>query len=207
MMIKKLMILFVAMTTITIACKKDSICTNKGNYNVTGFELQINSENNGLFNGEGTNTETTIGSIRNQWMFIPTKSYLAGNSISKHSFDLFNTAYARDCIVRDISLTSFDPAKTTFSIDRDLDLSIYGLEPQMIPAGTNLLSIPVLQSGLLNNIPSNIYLHAGIEIPISVSKDFLIPLNGEAIQFTLKLVSIIGTEMSSSVDVVIDVKV
>jgi hypothetical protein len=204
MMIKNLIILLVAMTTITIACKKDSICTDKGNYNVTGFELQINSKNRGLFDGQGSNTETTIGSIRNQWMFIPEKSYVASNTKSKFSFDLINSAYA-DCIATEISLTSFDASKTIFSIDRDLDLSIYGLGSEIIPAGTNLLSISALKSTLLKDILLNIDLHAGIEIPISVSKDFLIPLNGEKIKFTLGLVSKVGIEMSSSVDVVINV--
>lgn len=196
----------VAVTTMTTACRKDSVCTDKGNYKVTNFELQINSKNRGIFKGEGTNTESTIGSIRNQWMFIPTKSYIATNSKFIPSFDFFKLAYAGDCIVSDISLTSFDPAKTSFSMDRDLDLSIYGLEG-LIPAGYNLLSVQSLRAELLKDIASNVDLHAGIEIPISVSKDFLIPLNGETIQFTMKLVTTTGDEMSSSVDVVIDVKV
>jgi hypothetical protein len=206
-MIKYLMILLVAMTTMMIACKKDSICTDRGNYNVTNFELQINSENIGLFKDEGTNTETTIGSTRNQWMFIPTKSYIVVNSKFNPSFNLFNTAYASDCIILDVSLTSFEPSKTSFSINRDLDSSIYGLGEEIIPADYNLLSVSALRSELLKDIVSNLNLHSGIEIPISVSKDFLVPLNGETIQFTLKLVTTIGDEMSSSVDVVIDVKV
>lgn len=207
MMMKNILILFVAITTLTIACRKDSICTDKGNYNVTDFDLQINSTNRGLFKNEGTNTETTIGSTRNQFMFIPTKSYLAVNSKTSTGFELFSTAYADDCIVSDISLTSFNPAKTELTIDRDIDLSIFGLESNIIPAGYNLLAVQSLRAELLKDIPSNVDLHAGIEIPISVSKDFLIPFNTQTLKFTLKLITTTGDEMKSTVDVVVDVKV
>lgn len=203
---KNLMILLVLATTLVIGCKKESVCTERGNYNVKSFELKINSNNRGLFKGEGTNTETTIGSTRNQWMFIPEKSYIAINSKSSFNFDFFNTAYA-DCIVQEISLTSFDASKTKFSVDRDLDLSIFGLESMIIPAGYNLLAVQSLRAELLKDIADNVDLHAGIEIPISVSKDFLIPLNEQKIKFTLEIVTTSGNIMSSTVDVVVDVKV
>ncbi|MCO5230730.1 MAG: hypothetical protein M9958_06205 [Chitinophagales bacterium] len=203
-MIKKISILFSMMLVLSIACKKESICDSKGNYLVHQFSFKINSNNRGLFKGEGHNTETTIGSTRNQFVFVPEKSFIASNNKRTIGFDLFPSAYARDCIVVETSLTSFDASRTSLSIDRDLDLSIYGLEGFVLK-GQNLLDNTELKRTLLKDITSNVDMHAGIEIPVSVSIDFLRPLNGEKINFTLKLVSTTGDKMESSVDVVVDV--
>ncbi|MCZ2393925.1 MAG: hypothetical protein LC105_08725 [Chitinophagales bacterium] len=205
-MIKKNSILFSMMLVVAIACRKESICANQGNYVVHQFSFQINSVNRGLFKEEGRNTATTIGSIRNQFLFIPEKSFMASSVNRTIGFDIFPSAYARDCIEVERSLTSFDASKTTLTIDRDLDLSIFGLSG-VILKGQNLLDNSELKSKYLKDITSNIDMHAGIEIPVSLSIDFLRILDGEKINFTLGLVSTTGDKMESSVEAVIDVTV
>ncbi len=204
-MFKKLFILVSAMFVLALACKKEEICTDRTSYEVNKFDLSINSENIGLFKNEGKNTATTIGSVRNQLMFIPEKTFkYAEVKKSVTGFDFIPSAYARRCVDMEVSLTTFDPNKTKLTLDRSLDLSIFGLSGFVLE-GQNLLDNPALKSGLLKDFVTNEYLNAGIGTPISFSADFLKPLNGATLKFTLTLVSQVGIELTASVDVVVDV--
>ena len=210
-MFKKISAIALSLFFITFACKKAEVCTDQLAYQIDSFELRINSENLGLYDDEGANTDSTIGSTRNQLMFIPNKVFKsAQRQITKTSFglDIIPSAYARDCVQIENSLTQFDPLKTDFHINKDLDLSIFGPEYSgVIPAGTNLLSNQKLRATLLNDLVSRAYLNGGLETPLTLSPDFLRPLNGQHLQFTLELTSTVGIIMSSSVDVVVDVNV
>lgn len=204
-MFKKLTILVSAMFILALACKKEEICTERGSYEVHKYELSINSENIGLFKNEGKNTTTTIGSVRNQLMFTPEKTFkYVEVKNSATGFDLIPSAYAKRCVEMEVSLTTFDPNRTILTIDKDLDLSIFGLSG-FILKGNNLLANQSLRSNLLKDFISNEYMNAGIGTPISFSVDFLKPLNGQTIKFTMTLVSQVGIEMTASADVVIDV--
>lgn len=205
-MFKKLFILVSAMFVLALACKKEEICTERSSYEINKFDLSINSENIGLFKDEGRNTATTIGSVRNQLMFTPEKTFkFAEVKKSVVGFDFIPSAYARRCVDMEVSLTTFDPNKTILKLDTDLDLSVYDGLSGVVMKGQNILALPELRSGLLKDLIVNEYLIAGIETPISFSPAFLKPLNGKTIKFTLTLVSQVGIEMTASVDVVVDV--
>lgn len=203
-MFKKLGVLFAALLILSMACKKEEICTENNSFEVISFQLKINDENIGLYPNEGKNTSTTIGSVRNQLMFIPEKKAVFGENQYQFSFDIFSSAYAKRCVEVENSRTIFDVNKTELSLDRDLDLSIYGLTG-FISQGQNLLADQKLRAGLLKGVIDNNYIHSGFEFPITLSKDFLTRLNGQQLKITLKMVSTLGIEMESSVDVLVDV--
>lgn len=200
-MFKKLAFLSITLIVLAIACKKDNICSS--DYYVTDFEIKANSENRGLYDQDGYNSGDTIRSRRNQFYFYPVKSYISGNR-SGFSLELIPSAYARDCAPVERSLTSFDPSKTVFAVDTDVNLSVYGLSG-IIPAGSNLLDNQDLRKGLLSDIVNNPDLHAGINIPITVANAFLVPFKGQARIFTLGLVTASGVSYTHQVSVVIDV--
>lgn len=201
-MFKKLFVLVSVVTIAAFACKKEEICSR--NYQVESFSFSINSDNIGVNPNEGKNTETTIGTTRNQFFFLPVKNFALAQRTRSFSLDIIPSAYAKRCVDIETSLTTFDVNKTELSIDKDLSLALYDL-PGFIPANHNLLADQSLRSSLLKDVISNSYIHSGIEFPVTVSPEFLKPLSGQQIKFTLKLVTSLGIEMSSSVDVVIDV--
>lgn len=201
-MFKKLLVLVSVVTIAAFACKKEEICSR--NYQVENFSFRINSDNIGINTNERRNTETTIGSARNQFYFLPEKKYTLAQRSNAFSLDIIPSAYAKRCVEIETSLTTFDVNKTELSINKDLNLAIYGL-PDFVLAGQNLLANQSLRSSLLKDIITNDYIHSGVEFPVTVSPEFLKPLNGQQIKFTLKLVTSVGIEMKSSVDVVIDV--
>lgn len=203
-MIKKIFILVATTIVLALACKKEEICTDRGSYEINEFSLSINSKNIGLHPGEGENTETTIGSTRNQLMFTPTKIFKLAEVKKTIGFDIISTAYAKNCVEVENSLTNFDPNKTQLSINRDLDLSMYGLNG-VILAGNNLLAEQSLRNSILKDIITNQYLHAGMDIPFTLSVDFLKPLNNQSFRVTLTMTTLQGIMMSSSTDVVVDV--
>jgi|GEM_PF-5537814 len=200
-MFKKSAFLSIILIVLAIACQKDNICSS--DYRVTDFEIKANSENRGLYDQDGYNSGDTIRSKRNQFYFYPSKSYISGKR-SGFSLDLIPSAYARDCAAVERSLTSFDPSKTVFAVDIDVNLSAYGLSG-IIPAGSNLLDNQELRKGLLSDIVNNIDLHTGINIPITVANAFLVPFKGQTLTFTLALVTSSGDRYTDQVSVVIDV--
>lgn len=201
-MFKKLFVLISVVTIAAFACKKEEICSK--NYQVEGFSFLINSDNIGINTNQIRNTETTIRSTRNQFYFLPEKKYTLAQRSNSFSLDIIPSAYAKRCVDIETSITTFDINKTELSIDKDLNLALYGL-PGFVLAGQNLLANQSLRGSLLKEVITNDYIHSGVEFPVSVSADFLKPLNGQQIKFTLKLVTSFGIGMSSSVDVVIDV--
>lgn len=203
-MIKKIFGLFAAMLILSIACKKEEICTDKYSYEVVGFDLKINSENIGLFPADGKNTETTITTKRNQFMFIPEKLYSEVHQKSIFNWDFIPSAYAKNCVDVENSKTTFDVNKTHLSINRDINLDVDN-STIFVGQGQNLLSNPKLRAAYFKEIISNAEIHAGFEFPVTLSVDFLKQLKGQQVEFTLKMITTLGFEMSSSVDVVVDV--
>lgn len=203
-MLKKISALFATLLIISIACKKEEICTENNSFEVVDIHLKINDENIGLYPNEGKNTATTIGSVRNQLMFTTDKDYKFAAAQPWFHFDFIPSAYAKRCVDVENSRTTFDVNKTQLSINRDLDLSIFGLSGY-ISAGQNLLAEQKLRNSLLKEVVSNNYIHTGFDFPITISPDFLKHLKGESLTFTLKMFTTIGIEMEASVDVVVDV--
>ncbi len=201
-MFKKALILSFGLFILSFACKKDEVCTVT--YEVNSFSLNINSENIGLYKEEGRNTETKIRSIRNQFMFKPDKNYKTSIKHIQKGWDFIPAAYAARCVDVEVSETSFDPVKTFLSIDKDLNLALYGYNG-IIPKGDNLLANEQVRGNLLKELVSNDFMHSGMEIPITLSKEFLKPLNGNTLKFTLKLYTAIGIAMSDSVTASIDI--
>lgn len=202
-MFKKILLLTIGLLVLAIACKKDEVCMKY--YKVDSFLLSINNQNIGLFPEEGYNTDTSIHSVRNQLMFTPNKVFQLAQ-IKSVGFDILPTAYAK-CVEIEVSETFFETNRTELSIDQDLDLSIYGDSYNgKILQGQNLLANEKLRNTLLKDVAENTPIHAGVTFPITLSKEFLTPLNGEKIKFTLKLYTEAGISMTDSVDVVIDVK-
>lgn len=206
-MLKKIGVLFTTLLILSIACKKEEICTDNKSFEVISFQIKINDENIGLFPEEGKNTSTTIGSVRNQLMFIPEKKFVYGENQSQFSFDIFSSAYAKRCVEVENSRTTFDVNKTALILDRDLDLSIFNLDglDGFVLKGQNLLDNQKLRSGILKEVIENNHIHSGFEFPITLSKAFLAPFDGQELKITLKMTSTIGIEMESTVDVVVDV--
>lgn len=205
-MLKKICVLFAAMLVLSIACKKEEICTENNSYEVISFQLKINDENIGLYPNEGKNTVTTIGSVRNQLMFIPEKKFVFGEIKKSLSFDFFPSAYAKRCVDVENSRTSYDVTKTVLTLDKDLDLAIYRYSGFVL-AGQNLLEDQSVRANLLKEVIDNNYIHSGFEFPITLSKDFLVKLNGQQLTITLKMYTTQGIEQISSVDVLVDVNV
>ena len=197
-MFKKLAIIFLSVWVLSIACQKEEICHD--NFIVTGFSIKVNDENIGILKDQGHNLPGIINTTRNQLMFVPEQDFnIAQNrTFPNFNFDIIPNAYASRCVSVETSLTQFDPAKTSFSLDIDLPLAWYDISEDTIYAGGNLLENQKLRDGLLAAIVRNEEIHSGFKFPISFTPEFLIPMNGREIGFTLKMTNESGTQMQAS---------
>jgi hypothetical protein len=200
-MIRKAVGLWVLSLMLAVACKKD--CIEYRDYLVTSFSIQSNSNNLGLFSTDVRNSADTIRSVRNQFLFVPERDFFA-TGFSFPSFDLMSTAYARDCAIIERSASTFDPLKTTFSVDVELDLTVFGLSG-LIPAGGNLLANQALRDAFLSSIQNNAELHNGLQAPFTVSPNFLRVFNGQRRTFTLSITSSTGDVVSASTQVFVQI--
>lgn len=203
-MFKKVTYIVLFSLVLGVACKKD--CINYRNFKVTNIDFKGNSTNIGLFNNEVKNSGDTIRSLRNQFYLNPIRDFNA-QLFQLPTFDLIPSAYAaKDCAEIDRSVTSFDPIKTSFSIDTDINLADFGLLG-IAAAGTNLLSIQELRDQFLSSIQNNLDIHGGLNAPVTIDPAFLKYFNGQTRTFTLKLTSTTGDIRTSSATVFLDVNV
>lgn len=162
-----------------------------------------NSQNRGLFQSDIRNSGDTIRSIRNQFLFIPIKDFVVMQRLIP-SVGLMQEAYARDCVQLERSVTVFDPLRTVFSVDADVNLNDFGLAG-VIPAGQNLLSNQELRDRFLSQIQNNSDIHSGLDGPITVSPQFLAYFKGQRRIFTIVMTSTTGDVLSASANVWVDV--
>lgn len=177
---KKQLFILISFLSIAVACQKD--CVKYNRLEVTEFSFLPNSSNEGLFTTDIRNSSDTIRSIRNQ--FLVTFSYKPFVQLNTSS-PFIQSAFAKDCPTLDFPVTSFDPLLTIFSVDKDIDPSFWGIGLDIIPAGTNLLSIAEIRTQLLPNIRNNNTIHVALNTPVSVSKEFLSYFKGQRVEFTL----------------------
>lgn len=201
-MFKKITFLTAVLFAISLACKKEEVCYNY--YKINSFELSINTTNLGIFPDQGANTDSTIGSIRNQLMVTYDKNYVAHTPVIKsNGFDFIPTAYAARCVNVDVSETSFDPIRTELTINRIINLEHFGSSGVILEGG-NLLENEYLRNEFLSEIVENGALHGGMDMPITISEKFLKHFNGEKVTFGLKLYTETGLSMTDNVTVIVD---
>ena len=178
-MLKKQIIILVSFLTIAVACQKD--CVRFNQIEVTEFSFLPNSTNEGLFTTDVRNSGDTIRSVRNQFLITFTYQPFA---YLNPTGSFIQTAFAKDCPTLDFPVTNFDPLLTTFSVDKDIDPSFWGIELGIIPAGTNLMEITELRTRFLSAIRNNNTIHAAINAPVTVNKEFLSIFEGQNVGFT-----------------------
>lgn len=199
-MLRKVAILFSAFFVLVVACQKD--CTTFRNLETTEYTLKVNGENKGLFPDEGVNAGDTIRSVRNQFY----ATFLYKDVAQQNRKSLFiQEAYAKDCPVLNKPITLFQATSTKFSVNVDVDLSFWGLEGGIIPAGTDLFTIDPLRTRYLQVLRDNYLLQGSNSTPITLSVDFLKYFNKKSVAFTLVLITPTGKEFSSTANAFVDI--
>jgi hypothetical protein len=199
-MLKKLLFIFATFIFLAVACQKD--CVKFKQLEVTEFTFLPNSSNEGLFTTDIRNNGDTIRSVRNQ--FLINFSYQP-YAYYKPASSWIQSAYAKDCPTLDFPVTNFDPLLTTFSVDKDIDPSFWGIGLDVIPAGTNLLAITEIRTRFLLDIRNNNTIHVAISAPVTLKNEFLSIFKGQRVGFTFSFSTKTEEVFTANTEAFIDV--
>ncbi len=204
-MIRKSILTLLLAFGINWACQKD--CTEYKQYRIPSVEVSVNGANKGILSNQPTNRGDTIRSLVNQFYFYPSMEYLSYRNIAPR-WSIMPTAYAGDCPVLDLSVTSFSAPLTQLSLDVPFPAGLYGVAPNTdIAVGVNLFSYPEIKNAFFSNFLENKEIFAGYAAPISIKPEFFKHLRGQRINFVFGFVTSEGLNRNDTVSAYIDVNI
>lgn len=170
----------------------------------TRMDLQVNSENLGISGSAPTNTVDTIRSDNNQLYNYPDFRRFGYRICPKPSNLLVTSAYAQeDCPEQTEYISRMDNTKTQFSLDVDYNASSVGLG--IIDAGTDLLQVVEIKETYLQDFENNAFLNGGAPSPLTINRNFFLPINGQWVTFHFLFFEIDNTEFPDSALAFIDI--
>jgi hypothetical protein len=157
------------------------VCVNEVFLETLVMDFNVNSENLGILSSGIKNSGDTIKSATNQFYNTPDFRRFGVIQAIPSNFSV-TTAFAAECPDRIEYTSRMDLTKTTFSINVDYDGTALGVG--IIPADSNLLSVPQLKAAYLTDFDTNVFLAAGADGPLTIKPEFFGPINNQSITFS-----------------------
>jgi hypothetical protein len=191
---KKILFIFSVTATFTLvgsifSCQ--DVCVNEVFLETLEMNLEVNSENLGIFSGEVKNNGDTIKSEKNQFYNSPEFRRFGSLQPAPNNF-FVTSAYAAECPDRIEYTSRMDLTKTRFSLNVDYDGSALGVG--IIPADSNLLTVPAIKNAYLQEFSTSLFLAAGADGPLTIEPEFFGPINNQWVTFSFYFEELNGDE-------------
>ncbi len=181
---KKILLIFSTVAAFTFlgaifSCQ--DTCVNEVFLETLAMDFKVNSDNLGIFTSAVKNSGDTIKSATNQ--FYNTPDFRRFGAIKSTPTNFFITsAYASECPERIEYISRMDLTKSTFSINVEYDGTALGVG--IIPADSNLLSVPQIKTACLSEFDTSVFLAAGADGPLTIQPGFFGPINNQWVTFS-----------------------
>lgn len=192
---KKILFIFSIAATLTFvgaiySCSEP--CIDEVFLETLDMDFEVNSENLGILTGATRNSGDTIKSLTNQFYNTPDFRRTGQLKLPKMP-SLVTSAYAAGDCPEKVEYTSrMDLEETRFSINIDYDGTSLGVG--IIPADSNLLSVPEIKNSYLLDFDNNVLLAAGANGPLTIQPGFFGPINNQTVTFSFYFEEKDGTE-------------
>lgn len=181
----------------------NSNCVDEVLLQTIRMDLKVNSENLGVSALGPFNAADTIRSQTHQFYSYPEHRRFGSKMGVPVNWSFFASAYAQeDCPEQIDYISRMDPGQTEFSLNTAYDGAALGIGN--IPAGTNLLDIPEIKSAYLQDFLTNAFLNGGAPSPLTINKNFFLPLDDQWVLFRFRFEEIDGTIFPDSALAFID---